>query len=145
MKYHKQLFPVHDPDNGIYGDCYRTVIACLLDLDPEEVPHVCDNMPDDYVGKEHEERMNAFLGERGLRHVEMPLLPDMSLQEVLDFCAVYFGDSRYTLMGKSSGGYRNHIVICKGTEIEHSTNDSTVERYAINSEYWWIGFLMKVA
>ena len=28
----------HDAD-GNPGDCYRTAIACLLDLEPESVPH----------------------------------------------------------------------------------------------------------
>ena len=32
----------HDPANGVYGDCGRTVIACLLDLHPSEVPHFWD-------------------------------------------------------------------------------------------------------
>ena len=27
----------HDPANGVYGDCGRTAIACLLDLHPS--PH----------------------------------------------------------------------------------------------------------
>jgi hypothetical protein len=38
MTPHKQRFR-HDPANGIYGDCWRTAIACLLDIQPEEIPH----------------------------------------------------------------------------------------------------------
>ena len=30
---------LHDPDNGMYGDCQRAVIASLLNLPRDEVPH----------------------------------------------------------------------------------------------------------
>jgi hypothetical protein len=30
---------LHDPDNGVYGDCQRAVIASLLDLKIDAVPH----------------------------------------------------------------------------------------------------------
>lgn len=39
MKYHKQLIE-HDPINGKYGDCYRTCIACLLNVHPNDIPHI---------------------------------------------------------------------------------------------------------
>lgn len=38
MTPHKQLF-LHDPANGVSGDCFRTAIACLLDVAPETAPH----------------------------------------------------------------------------------------------------------
>jgi hypothetical protein len=42
---------LHDPDNGRYGDCWRTAIACLMGLpDPTEVPHF---VADDLTGGEH--------------------------------------------------------------------------------------------
>lgn len=142
MKYHRQLNK-HDPENGVYGDCYRTVIACLLDLKPTEVPHVCDGLPDDYVGSKPVDDINEFLANHAVRHFEIPV-PFESLDQALNWGAAYFGDSRYTLCGKSSGGERNHIVICKGAAIEHSTNDSTLVAPCINDGYWWIGCLVKL-
>ena len=41
MTPHKQLNR-HRPEEGVFGDCYRTAIACLLDLRPQDVPHVAD-------------------------------------------------------------------------------------------------------
>lgn len=38
IKVSEQLVP-HDPDNGIYGDCYRATLATLLGVDTEQVPH----------------------------------------------------------------------------------------------------------
>lgn len=30
---------LHDPENGVMGDCFRAVIASLMELPMEEVPH----------------------------------------------------------------------------------------------------------
>lgn len=38
VQQHTQLL-LHDPANGIMGDCWRTCIACLLEVPPNEVPH----------------------------------------------------------------------------------------------------------
>lgn len=45
MKFHKQRI-LHDPDNGKYGDCFRTALACLLDMEPEDVPHFMHGAPE---------------------------------------------------------------------------------------------------
>lgn len=36
----------HDPEQGLYGDCFRTTIACLIGASsPDDVPHfVADNI-----------------------------------------------------------------------------------------------------
>lgn len=39
MMKHKQLIQHHDPENGQWGDCFRTSIACILDMNPQDVPH----------------------------------------------------------------------------------------------------------
>lgn len=38
MKFHKQRF-LSDKANGIFVDCMRTAIACILDLEMDDVPH----------------------------------------------------------------------------------------------------------
>lgn len=43
FKQQKQLF-THDPENGQHGDCWRTCVACLLDIPCEAVPHVHKDM-----------------------------------------------------------------------------------------------------
>lgn len=35
-----QLFGT-DEEKNIYGDCWRTCIACILDIPPEGIPHFC--------------------------------------------------------------------------------------------------------
>lgn len=45
----KQEF-LHDPSNGVYGDCQRAVIASLLDLPIQEVPHFLGESKNDSIG-----------------------------------------------------------------------------------------------
>jgi len=33
----KQIY-FHNPEKGSHGDCYRTCIACILEIEPVEVP-----------------------------------------------------------------------------------------------------------
>lgn len=42
MQFHKQLYR-HNPPHS-YGDCYRTLLGCLLDKSPNEVPHFYDGL-----------------------------------------------------------------------------------------------------
>lgn len=35
MRHHKQKY-LHEPEKGIYGSCWQTVIACLLDCELDE-------------------------------------------------------------------------------------------------------------
>jgi hypothetical protein len=54
----------HDPENGTWGDCFRTCIACLLDVDPATVPHA---YADGNLTEGHALRiMREWLKERGL-------------------------------------------------------------------------------
>ena len=56
MKYLHQTIK-HDPDNGHFGDCYRTCIACLLNChSPADVPHFADPA---FRGGKHEEELAA--------------------------------------------------------------------------------------
>lgn len=145
MKYHKQLIK-HDPENGQYGDCYRTVIACLLDLEPEQVPHICENGSIDTDG-ELKNEMNQWLADNyGLSHIEFPIKGE-NLQQVLDWTAAYMNSCRYTLLGKSAIGV-NHIVIANGSRIEHCTSGNGIVGPIEGDDgeaYYWIGFLVKIS
>ena len=41
MKFHTQTI-LHDPENGLWGNCFQTALACVLDMEVEEVPHFYD-------------------------------------------------------------------------------------------------------
>lgn len=136
---HQQLFR-HDPDNGIYGDCFRTVIACLLNLQPGDVTHFCDGPDDGQMW----ERVRAYLEPRGLAFLEIPFvgeaLPDV--ESILAVGAAYSQGLHWVLTGKSRNGV-NHIVICRGAEIVHDTSidQSGIVGPGIDGN-WWVGWLV---
>jgi len=62
IKLAEQLIP-HDPDNGVYGDCYRATLATLLGLDTEQVPHFLHDNCDVHT---FNTRVNEYLAQFGL-------------------------------------------------------------------------------
>ena len=130
----------HDPENGTWGDCGRTVIACLLNLRPELVPHFYDNDADGLVGQELK---NHWLAERNLREINIPYNGDMSLSEIMVTMKHTNPGAWYMLTGKSGRKICNHVVICRDDEIVHdpSPNKSGVIGPCIEDGLWWISFL----
>ena len=130
----------HDPENGVLGDCYRTVIACLLDLKPEEVPHIHEHNGAMNM-QEQQDMMNAWLAARGLVEVNVPCDGSIGLEVALEVMDRWSMGTRYMLTGQSRTGC-NHVVICKGREIEWdpSLNDSGIIGPA-DDGFFWFGFL----
>lgn len=116
MTPHKQLFR-HNPSEGLYGDCYRAAIACLLDKHPTDVPHVYSEQGT--TGDEGVAQMRSWLARRGLDLVEIPLVGDRDL--VLQAWGNLNRDRYALLCGKSSRG-TSHVVIIKGARIVHDTS-----------------------
>jgi hypothetical protein len=65
----KQEF-IHDPANGVYGDCQRAVIASLLDLPIQEVPHFLGESKNDAVG--YWTLLQKFLRDKGYAWLVVP-------------------------------------------------------------------------
>lgn len=63
---------IHDPDNGLIGDCQRAVIASLLDLDISEVPHFLKiAMERDGTHGGYWDDLQLWLGARGFAWLEV--------------------------------------------------------------------------
>lgn len=116
MKFHKQRF-MHNPPEEI-GDCHRTAIACMLDLEPEQVPH---------FGKIHWENGDAwyaaeaaFLREHGFAHANIwfEARDDLKAEHVMATMKHTCPDVYYLLGGKSRTG-NDHTVIGLNDQIAH--------------------------
>lgn len=135
----KQLYR-HDPDNGVYGDCWRTAIACLLDLPPEDVPHmhVDSGVPN---MAEQDRRMNEFLASRGLMLIGVPFPGEMTLETLLAAVEVYSSGTRALLTGKSRTGCNHIVVLHQGAiEWDPAQTDSGIIAPA-DDGYWWVNWL----
>lgn len=91
MTPHKQLIS-HDPANGAWGDCWRTCMACLLDMNPSEIPNFVEGGDQLLAAK----RARAWLKERGFHMIVVCML-----EEHAGAAAEWFGDALYILTGKS--------------------------------------------
>lgn len=133
---HKQLYK-HVPEHGIYGDCLRTVYACLLDKSPEDIPNFGEYWENI---RKWEEEEHKWLDKNGLVNYSFPF--DGSLNEVLNFQGKYFKDKFWILTGTSKNKV-NHVVICMGNKIywDTSIDNSGIEGPA-DDGFYWISILM---
>lgn len=116
--YYKQC-NIHRPGEGVYGDCVRTVIACLLDKNPLDVPHFYHGVDTQDDADKAWLKMITWLNGEGY-----------SL-----FTTAYYGEGiepagimqsvnalnpgvRFILWGQGRGG-TDHVVICRNGKIEH--------------------------
>jgi hypothetical protein len=137
MRENKQAY-LHDPSNGIYGDCFRTAISCVLEIDRDQVPHVFHDGCD---GFEADRRMNAWLAERGLTQFVLAFEGnDLTLEQLLSPVNAACRDAlpEFLLYGRSKNG-TDHVVICRGNEIvwDPSQDDSGIVGPCKDGN-WWI-------
>ena len=93
MKPQTQEFPMHEPQNGVIGDCFRAALASLLGLGIRQVPHLAK----EYFGDEqgYDQALNQFLGKRGLM---LLLFPYGQLSKLLQEQAQSTGADCYHLI-----------------------------------------------
>lgn len=116
MTPHRQLI-VHDPENGLYGDCQRTCVAVILDLHPSEVPHFCDDPTATRADDNWwEKRQSKWLANRGLTAATFAYPGDVALEQVMLWTSRQNPTTPMILLGKSSLGC-NHVVVVMNGEI----------------------------
>lgn len=118
MQFHRQLNP-HIPEIGLIGDCFRTCLACMLNLHPSEVPNFAEIGYDsgtEYVSPEAQEAVQTFLRELGLTLIEYPVA-DNPVEMVTKSLAFINGeDFCYMLSGKGAAGH-GHVCLYRGSEL----------------------------
>lgn len=132
IKHTQKIFP-HDPDNGRWGDCYRTCIACILDQEVEDVPHFVDN------GVSTDEIWEATQEWFGKIDMYLVALPFEGIKvEALKAANLWASGNRYLLGGTSPRGLP-HMVVGKGNEIEWDPAPPGGDLSDPDEDgYWWI-------
>lgn len=129
----------HLPHEGIIGDCWRTTIACLLDLQPCQVPHFCDGERwNDTIAANSATR--TWLRRRGLDFIEYAMAGDLT--DVLRSVGAC-NPSLYYLLGGTSRTGVNHSVICRDDCIvwDPSITDAGIVG-PMDDGYYWITWLV---
>lgn len=138
MKPQKQLNR-HDPKNGIYDDCHRTAIACVLDMDANDVPHFMDGRD---AGASHE-AAEAWLNERGITQINVLFGDTSSLEDVLTSIKNYnatSGPHVFILGGRSRNDVNHSVVCCDGEIVCDPSIDNSGIVGPCDDGYWWVTF-----
>ncbi|WCD44210.1 hypothetical protein Lumi_071 [Xylophilus phage Lumi] len=136
MKYHTQAFR-HNPEAGVYGDCHRTALACILDLERDDVPHFYEGGCD---SSEFNRRCKEWLASQGL--AEFKMVFNGELEGVLRTMKNVNPGVIY-LLGCNSKNGCGHTVICKDDAILHDTSqDQSGVAGPMDDGYWWVDTLV---
>lgn len=133
MKYHVARVK-HDPPHS-YGDCLRTSLACLLDMDgPEQVPHFYEDGCSADVGTE---RLTEWLKSIGY----MPFfIATETKDEITQFMSMQNPEIHYLLFGSTH--HADHVVICRGEDIVHNTAWFGGQLIGATSSGYWLAMLV---
>lgn len=127
----------HDPENGSVGDCLRTCIASVLDIDRDEVPHFAK--PISKTGSEVTREINEWLAPQGLYYVDLPFQAP-TLDALLTHFSNYNPDLHYILCAKGASGV-GHVVVCKNDKVVMNPANSSI--VGPIDGYWWISVIAK--
>lgn len=120
----------HDPKNGIYGDCHRTAIACILNVHPTVVPHFMAEDNDNW-----DKQTKDWLRTRGLWSISIPF--QSTLEKVLETLEVLNPAVYGILGGKSKNNCGHSVVICGGKIVwDPSLDDSGIVGPMDDGLFW---------
>ena len=140
MKEFKQL-NLHKPQEGLIGDCFRTVIGCLLDLEPELVPHFTELGGWDSPDFSKARRLcNEWLEQFNLKYCEYPI--QCSVADLGIYLDCYYKDV-YVQIGCNSK-HGGHSVVMKNDDyIWDPSRDNSGCVGPMDDGYFWVGLLVQ--
>lgn len=131
----------HNPDFGIFGDCYRTAIACLLNLDPEEVPNFAESHWDDM--KAWKKADKEFLAQFNLTYAEIAY--DSSLETLLYSMELLSPGILYLLSGTSRNNTHHTVIGGAGRIYWDPAKDNSGIIGPCSDGYYWIQILVPLS
>lgn len=140
MKFHRQLIQ-HTPDSGLTGDCHRTAIACILDLEPESVPHFFK----DGLRPEVDWRADVEAYLNSIGYTQADVMFGAPLPELFQYMQDRNPSTLY-LMGGVSLRDTPHTVVCLGGTFFHDPHPGDVFlSRPFDHGYWEITFILPLS
>lgn len=129
MTPHKQLI-THAPEQGQFGDCFRTCIAVVLDLEPAQVPHFYETGTFDGDG------VRSFLLGKGLAEFEFSMDAGMELEKALEIAGSFGPGVPMILTGRSRIDVNHCVVVLDGKIVCDPSGNGIVGPTPENG-YWF--------
>ena len=117
MKLQKQR-NLHDPENGIHGDCDRACLASMLGLPIGDVPHFFDGVNTSEECVAAYKTRKKWLNDRGVTYIQVKIVGDEDYEKVIRSTSYENPGIPFLLVGESRNG-TTHVVICLDGEIIH--------------------------
>lgn len=145
MRFHKQLFK-HEAAEGVYGDCHRTALACVLNLGkPEDAPHfIATHERLKAQGEEFDWQgaQERWLNDLGYTTVDVIYDGSMPVDQLFEFMRARNPYAIYLLGGRSPRGF-NHTVVCRGDHFYHDPHpDGGFVVGPLDHGFWEITFIL---
>lgn len=143
MIFYDQLETHCDVENGIYGDCYRTCVACFLEIEPQNIPAITD--PD--LSKYENELNDWLIGNYDLCLIGFPFKGLHSHEETMKMFQEFFKlnirkDMPYIFVGNSPRDIC-HAVIAENGKIIHDPHPAKTGITGPSDGFYWIIYLVK--
>ena len=152
MKPQVQRYGHDDPEH--WGDCYRTAVASLLDLDRDSVPHFYD-FPD-YAKRRHDlkvppqeelraadDRRTEWLRRRGYEIVTVALNA-VSPEQAMEGFSKHNPGITFILCGRSKNDTSHSVLVQDGEIVwEPSPVKSGIIGPEVSTESYWAEFFVK--
>lgn len=138
MRPQKQKFR-HDPANGVWGDCHRTCVAAIFNLDRDDVPHFADGGPGDGAVNQ---RVTDWLKPLNLQQVHIPF--DCTLEQLFASFDALNPMLHFILGGTSKNGTGHSVVCCGGAiALDPSLDDSGIVG-KMDDGFFWVTFFCPI-
>ena len=132
----------HDPDNGVFGDCYRTALAYLLRVDRDEVPHHVTTMSADEWATAVQPKYDVYLSTLGLQELAVPVT-DSGLDVILDWQKTRTKiPTEAMLTGESKTGCNHVVVVFDGRIVFDPAIDDSGIIGPCEDGFYWITWLI---
>jgi hypothetical protein len=135
-----QKFRRNNADENEFGDCHRTCIAMILNMDRDDVPHFMegvhpDTPADDPAWEACAQKERDWLRERGLSIVVIPYVGETPLEVLLEQLGKFAIDAP-VILGVTSGNGCNHSVVVYNGKI-YNPNEGTIAG-PMKDGLWWL-------
>lgn len=128
--------------SGVVGDCHRTCIAMMLNMDRDDVPHFMADVPY-HTDAQHPLQVaaaqaeQAWLAQFGLTALSLPYSGEAPLEQLLDQIRMT-GNGAPVLLGCTSGNGVNHSVVVWEGQIYNPNGDGGIIAGPMADGYWWL-------
>ncbi len=141
MREQKQLYR-HIPEQRLIGDCWRTCIACILDVAPDTIPHYYEmfwGQGEVISDKVHEATNKELKKSYGVVFVETPL--EATYEQLRTYLKHYYKDM-YVIVGCNSKNGGHSVIMKNDDYMWDPAIDNSGCVGPMDDGYYWIGLLL---